>query len=511
MILVQYTIRSKQNYIFRTNRLREVTGASEIIRDTFDVLRAAISNAGVMQGMEGIFAMSAVEAAFRNNEVCAVELFCGGGNDTYLFKDMETLRRVNEVYSRTVMTEYPGLIPFCVYVEVEVRKGENGQTYYDYIADYSKLMAKMEREKNRMRPARPACTLPFAMTDRSTFRPITEELAKIGEVTDESAAKFHKFESNPDHDYKNDIGNLEDMLDAEKDNKLAIVHADGNNMGAIIQKKFGENTDYDFCIASMRVFTKEIQEIFSDKGMEAVDKELKLIRNEESSGKEGEKTQDGKTKDVSKEKFGVRYVIKDGDDFTFICNARYALRLTAAYLRSVSANEGYSSCAGICIFKSHYPFSRAYDIAEKECDIAKKKVHGGAIRHECWLDFYYVRGGLTEDPEQERKQTLLEGRIMRPWRVYSETSPDSAYSVDKLARISGLMKGRLARSVLKEFGSMWEQNSDLGREVYNRIGYRSPGFISGMDGLFKTEQGDAALRALYDMYETYDLWFAEDK
>ena len=38
MILAQYTIRSKQDYIFKTNRVLEIVGASKIIEGIWDDL-----------------------------------------------------------------------------------------------------------------------------------------------------------------------------------------------------------------------------------------------------------------------------------------------------------------------------------------------------------------------------------------------------------------------------------------------------------------------------------------
>ena len=68
--------------------------------------------------------------------------------------------------------------------------------------------------------------------------------------------------------------------------------------------------------------------------------------------------------------FLFRKIISDGDDMTFICNARFAMEYVQAYLKSVRDYQNekhpewmYSSCAGICIFHSHYPFSRAYVMA----------------------------------------------------------------------------------------------------------------------------------------------------
>ena len=47
VILAQYTIRSKQEYIFRSNRLLDIVGGTEMIRDAFDWVFAAAEQEGV--------------------------------------------------------------------------------------------------------------------------------------------------------------------------------------------------------------------------------------------------------------------------------------------------------------------------------------------------------------------------------------------------------------------------------------------------------------------------------
>ena len=46
-ILAQYTVRSKQEYIFRTNRMQEIVGASAIISQSFDLLFSCAEELGV--------------------------------------------------------------------------------------------------------------------------------------------------------------------------------------------------------------------------------------------------------------------------------------------------------------------------------------------------------------------------------------------------------------------------------------------------------------------------------
>ena len=64
MILAQYTIRSKQEYIFRSNRLLDIVGGTEMIRDAFDWVFAAAEQEGVTcQPADVPFKLQAVQDA----------------------------------------------------------------------------------------------------------------------------------------------------------------------------------------------------------------------------------------------------------------------------------------------------------------------------------------------------------------------------------------------------------------------------------------------------------------
>lgn len=144
MILAQYTIRSKQEYIFRSNRLLDIVGGTEMIRDAFDWVFAAAEQEGVTcQPADVLFKLQAVQDAFAAGTLGMAELFRGGGNLTVLYRDRDTYLRVNRRFSRLVLENAPGMVPMAACCEA------NGQ---NYSADYSALMAAVDAEKNRMLP-----------------------------------------------------------------------------------------------------------------------------------------------------------------------------------------------------------------------------------------------------------------------------------------------------------------------------------------------------------------------
>ena len=553
-ILAQYTIRSKQSYIFKSNRLLEIVGASAIIRDTFEILLDAADECGFRvrkrdENAKGVLDCQEIMRRFGINQPDAnstdrtdgldvIELFCGGGNDTLLFRNHEVFRRVNAAYTLRLLREFPGILPLCVGVPVDLSRD-------NYIDDYDKrLMPKVEEEKNRMFPGRGYAAVPFAKMDRNTFLPysrIEEHKERpMGErwedLSDEAYAKRRAGikEENPE---SNEAGNNRvKMLDAmtdDEDSLLAIVHADGNNMGIKIQKHLVGKISYKDCVEAMNKFTQEIDTAFQC-GKEALEhRQRSMMENDKKHA----------------DRYAVRWLVSSGDDATFICNARLAKELTAAYLEGVYGSyrysEGYqrrykveegvfSSCAGICVFHSHYPFVRAYDLAEQAADTAKKAVHDSiSIRADgtrsasecCLLDFHIIHSGIGGDLKDIRANHGTADRIQRPWRVCGQVPSDQGQPLPlfvmdrtvKLLRDLGVSRGNI-----KTFGAAYEADANQGRQEWNRILYHTPGLRGNpeLSSLFPNLFAEnAALRrgaetmlwkTLYDIADVYDRWYREE-
>ncbi len=508
-VLAQYTIRSKQEYIFRTNQIKEIVGASYIITKSFDLLFECAKDRGLTTiRAAGKFDFEDTLRQFEAGKLDMAELFIGGGNETVLYKDMDTCRTVNEAFTYRALTEYPGLLPMYVGVPVRKRDGR-----FDYRKDYAELMAEADREKNRMAPQRGRYALPFAKMDRTTFQPIGG--SGKDELSDEAREKRAAFDGLRDSIFNTDEAKLLDRLVTKKgeESLLAIVHADGNNMGKKIQRKLPENErGYDFCVNAMREFTAEIRTVFSEAGRNAMETKLRELeeRNEKLPKEEKRRP------DV----FAVRWLVCDGDDATFICNARLAKELTEAYLSGVSAycskddpSERYSSCAGICIFHSHYPFARAYDLAEQACDSAKGPVHE-TEKEQGWIDFHFIHGGVGGDLDELRERHRTSGLMARPWFVCGEENiaGNDVRSIEKLDELKRILdKHGVTRSNIKSLGTACEESAEQAGMEWERIcDHAKKGLRKETEVLFAGSEkapGDALRKALYDLAEICDIWY----
>ena len=102
-VLAQYTIRSKQEYIFRSNRIAEIIGASDNITVSWDILfdqaKKVLNNKIQQIRPQEQFNMLEVEKAFEAKQLHMVELFRGGGNETVLYDSFASYREVNGAFS----------------------------------------------------------------------------------------------------------------------------------------------------------------------------------------------------------------------------------------------------------------------------------------------------------------------------------------------------------------------------------------------------------------------------
>ena len=91
MILAQYTIRSKQDYIFRTNRLVEIMGASENISRSWDILFEQAEACGLktIRANNEPFELEQIKKSFDEHTLDMAELFNVGGNVTVMFREKD--------------------------------------------------------------------------------------------------------------------------------------------------------------------------------------------------------------------------------------------------------------------------------------------------------------------------------------------------------------------------------------------------------------------------------------
>lgn len=301
-----------QDFIFKTNKLQEIVGASEIVKNI----------------EEEFLKISGYAREDKNLILNAA------GNIKAIFDDEELLKKVVSDFPKIIMKNAYGITISQAIVTM------TGEKIDEKIA-IRELETKLKTQRNK--PTIPLdITIGMMALNPKTSRPAVSkkdsEMLDMATVQKRDAYKKW-FDKNIENE--KDFENSKEMdYIANSKGKVAIIHADGNNIGQILTK--------------LKIPLSE----FSSKLTNAT-----KISFLEAKG------------DFKK----IRQIVLGGDDMTIICDASIALSITKVFLEVFEKETkkiiegGMSACAGIAFANKKYPFHYAASLAEELCSVAKKQ------------------------------------------------------------------------------------------------------------------------------------------
>lgn len=490
-ILAIYDIRGKQEYIYRSNKIKEIIGGSAIIRDCFtDYLFPAAK--AYMKKQQGTaiyryqeqepFRMEEFINRMNSASYIGEVVYEGGGNFFVLYKDKETCLGVNRLFSKNLLERTHSLKVLCTYIE--------GVDFSDFVNDQKKIY-EMHRKNEALNPiSLPAQILPFTQIDRQTSMPLykSHSFAYNKKVSKESYQKYQKYVLEQQLPQDN-IGFNERSLDTlvtkkGEESLLAVVYIDGNNMGAKVQECLRSvGQDYDASVSKLREFSAVIHKNYiTDRILD-----IQNFFNENGS--------------ASLSNTHGRLVIAAGDEITFICNARDAYQVAKTYLDTLP--EGCSACAGIAIFHSHAPFADAYRIAEECCESGKRVMKQEKLSDANFLDVQYCQGAMGTDLETIRKKEV--GTLTsKPWCMTEPVVPKDTYVTIQDVEEMVDQLNQMARTNVKELAGYAKKSLSELKVDLKRIKAHT-GIEIKIEGTpYRQEQ---LRRIIYDISILYDLWF----
>ena len=396
---------SIQRYIFQSNRLKEIIGASYLAKFWFDEgLIASIKTANcsidttAWDAYKDNPSISLPDVPVGMTEDVNV-IYIGGGNAALLCRDRYIATKVVKTWSRELLEKAPGLRVAVGYSEV-----------IDSLSDaYITALQELARCEEALPFGDSLYSLPVVRTCTTTGLPasvLSREDNNQNEWISRSAASKREQVGTVNqlgeaqHDITNEFKSvlkdkrfaieLDKLGGGEGQSYIAVVHADGNGMGALLNRVVRENTgDNDKFLHRIRAFSASVSRLSQSALRET------LQHFQDTLPLEGLRQ--------SKNIFPFRPIVYGGDDLTFVCDGRVGLHLAAHYLQEFAKgkiqvsgeSQSIDACAGVAIVHTKFPFAQAYGFADTLCGLAKSHRRDAGDSEGSWLDFQIIQEGVT--------------------------------------------------------------------------------------------------------------------
>jgi len=446
-----------QSFIYQTNDLKDIVGASELV--------------------EEICTTAFKEDYGRTGE----KVLQAAGNIKWIYDDRSECEKAVREFPRKVMTMAPGI----TISQAVVAFDDNGKMPVEELeqklrAQRNKPFASITQGlmgiKRLPKTGMPATSfkdgeLMDAGTEKKLFR-IGDGEQRRKETTSELCKKaFGEPVSGRHIAY-----NVADLT--QSNDWIAIIHADGNGLGQVVQKLGKDKDDFvKFSALLDKSCTEACINAFND-----------ILKTYEYSDKKGTP------------KIPIRPVLLGGDDLTVICRGDIALDFTDSFMRHFEKEtkkqlgglltkdggvfEGgadhLTACAGIAFIKSSYPFYYGYELAESLCTAAKKEAKqkelveaNGGLAPSC-LMFHKVQDSFTEDYKAivQRELTPSDGVSWQfgPYCTDGKFAEEHGkWTTKKLLLNVGLLEGKEGNAVKSHLRRWMSAMHDGGPNVASQL------------------------------------------
>ncbi len=438
-----------QNFIFQTNKLKEIIGASELVEE---------------------ICTSKFKQMFEQTGNTYVESQCilhAAGNLKYIFDNKEECASIVRIFPKTVQEFAPGITLSQAVVEMS--------------GEFEKFESAVDELENRLRAQRNkpmrSSTLGLMGVERSrqTGLPVVSYDGS-NHIDAGTRAKLYVDSGNQSKRTTlslcrrafgmSDISDGQIAYDIEnitqKNDWVAIIHADGNGLGRIVQAIGKNQTDF-------KDFSEKLDAATTAAAVDA----FKFVKDR-----------------FNDTRIPIRPIVLGGDDLTVICRADIALDYVSCFIKSFETqtkfvknypNLGYdklSACAGIAYIKSSFPFYYGYSLAETLCTQAKKDAkHYLADRElpKSCLMFHKVQDSFTQDwddiVERELHPSDNVSFMFGPYYI-NEKKNGNRWLVDELMDLAQKLDGadgNVTKSHLRQWISLLYDNPEMAKQKMRRV------------------------------------------
>ncbi|HRR07703.1 MAG TPA: hypothetical protein PLO56_03345 [Rhodothermales bacterium] len=321
---------------------------------------------------------------------------------------------------------------------------------------------------------------------------------------------------------------------------IAVVHIDGNGIGERLKSLNHEKEeDHKDLIREFSDTLEGINKQALYKTIQDLINSIEITNNRPCIvNKNSNVTPIRMSQDEDKDKIILpfRPIIFGGDDVTFVCDGRIGISLAIRYMEYLKIysqktplpdEKGIiTASAGIAIIKPHYPFARAYQLADALCSNAKKYRKELGDESGNFLDWHIAYTVVNDSLKDLRKKDYQEeytnerrskSLTQRPVRIRKEGSTEQERTWDIIEEAlyqfqSGYADRRNKVKELRDALRLGEVESFVARHsplpalsINAEDDFQNTGF------LIKSIEGNPSTQCVYyDAVELLDLWIPID-
>lgn len=423
-----------QSYIFASNRLRDVVGASYLVD------WATREDGGLRVDNVSIAAPDILLAA--------------GGNAILSFPTMHGARQFILHYSRQLLERAPGVEVAIAHQEFDEGKLARGLLALQVQLAKAKLSRRPHAPQHGLSVMQPCAItgLPASTLVQGDW--LCQRLVRIraGQLLEDAKRRWNEFLPADGRPQRCQFPTELDKLGRTYGDTslIGIVHIDGNGIGRRIQrwlvgKLEGDSTTDKTLKDEYRRWSNALKDL-GRAVLQAVTRRL-MDRIEPGAGSFHVRGQPSRQLDFELRTdsgdilLPMRPILLGGDDLTFICDGRVALDLATTALKTFKSAstsnkelallspEAVTACAGVALVKAHAPFSRSYELCEALCKSAKEAKRAAdsanpSSSNDCWIDWHV---GTTRPDESVRDIRLRQYQgtklTCRPYPLTDASSP----------------------------------------------------------------------------------------
>lgn len=469
-----------QGFIFQTNKLRDIVGASELVEEI-----CTTKFASLVSGNE----LTYKDAKDYLKEDKNAILFAAG-NVKYIFESKEACEKVARVFPKEISEFAPGITVSQAVVKMEGKF----EKFEDAV---NELEIRLRTQRNKPMKSQ-TLGLMGILRSRQTGLPVVSKPNDSGddELIDSATwAKLYEFsrkenkvrkkttlklcqkafvKENDDKKIKAEQVAFDIEKITQNNDWIAVIHADGNGLGQIVQK-IGKNEEK----------FKEFSQLLDEATTLSAVKAYEAVKD------------DFNNSDSEKDFIPIRPIVLGGDDLTVVCRADLALKYTETFIKEfenqtkeklgeiITDNKVFekgdikdrlTACAGIAYVKSSYPFYYAYELAETLCSVAKKDAKAGLdgeLPKSC-LMFHKVQDSFTEDWSAIVKRELMpqENISFEFGPYYIGDAKDNRWTLKELMEKAKALEGKEGNAVkshLRNWMSLLHDNRAMAEQKLKRL------------------------------------------